>query len=490
MINKIQKLFFLIFVLVINFTVLKGQQSNTMYYMHRLPQSNWLNPAFQDECKLFIGLPVLSSIYLNISNTFLSYNQFVKKSMDPDLLLKKLHRIDYISTELHLNLLSIGYNYDKFYFTFNIAEKNNIDIGFPKDIIGLAWNGNDYFLQKNKKARLDRLGVNFIHYREFALGASMIKDEYLTIGVKGKLLFGKLNLNTKKSDLFLLTDDNTMYLTIQSDAILNASLPIIVNPNLTDFSYDDSQSIKGLILNRKNWGVAFDLGAIYKYDDYFTYYASIIDLGFIRWRSNLNNVTQDGKFTFRGIEGEDAINDINNYFTEIADTFLTEFQYDPAIKKAYFYWMPTQLYLGSTYSLNRKINFGALTKIKVFQKRILPSFTLSANTNIFRFLSTSVSYSILNNIYNNVGLGLGFRGKIAQFYIVSDNVTGMIWPLSTRSLNIRFGFNLFFGCDHKEKCPRKPGCIWIKEMEQKLELREERKKQNEKEKKKFIFFKK
>ena len=34
-----------------------SQQSNTLYMMHDVPQSNLLNPAVQLNCKLFIGVP-------------------------------------------------------------------------------------------------------------------------------------------------------------------------------------------------------------------------------------------------------------------------------------------------------------------------------------------------------------------------------------------------------------------------------------------------
>jgi ethanolamine ammonia-lyase large subunit len=53
---------------------LHAQQSNTFYLMHAVPQSNLLNPAVQIQCKYFIGIPVLSSIHLNYSNTAFTYN--------------------------------------------------------------------------------------------------------------------------------------------------------------------------------------------------------------------------------------------------------------------------------------------------------------------------------------------------------------------------------------------------------------------------------
>jgi hypothetical protein len=47
-------------ILSLIFTELQAQQSNTLFFMHSLPESNFINPAVQNSCKLFIGLPALS----------------------------------------------------------------------------------------------------------------------------------------------------------------------------------------------------------------------------------------------------------------------------------------------------------------------------------------------------------------------------------------------------------------------------------------------
>ncbi|MFO7657601.1 MAG: hypothetical protein R6W78_11075, partial [Bacteroidales bacterium] len=52
-----------------------GQQSHTLYFLHNVPQSNLLNPAVQNECKLFIGLPLISSLHINLANSGFTYNQ-------------------------------------------------------------------------------------------------------------------------------------------------------------------------------------------------------------------------------------------------------------------------------------------------------------------------------------------------------------------------------------------------------------------------------
>jgi len=53
-----------------------------------------------------------------------------------------------------------------------------------------------------------------------------------------------------------------------------------------DFARASTNIVGNYIFNKNN-GVGIDLGAIYKYDEKITLYASIIDLGFIHWGSNV-----------------------------------------------------------------------------------------------------------------------------------------------------------------------------------------------------------
>ena len=64
----------------------------------------------------------------------------------------------------------------------------------------------------------------------------------------------------------------------------------------------------------------------------------------------------------------------------------------------------------------------------------------------------------MNNKFNQIGTGLAFGNRGAQFYIITDNIvvrytkdaeTSLVWPYNARMLSLRFGLNLFFGCDKK-----------------------------------------
>jgi hypothetical protein len=91
---------------------------------------------------------------------------------------------------------------------------------------------------------------------------------------------------------------------------------------------------------------------------------------------------------------------------------------------------------------------------------IRPSLTLSLNFTPFKAFAATMSYTIMNNKFDQIGTGLAFGRRGAQFYILTDNIpvrftrdasTSLIWPYNARMISLRFGVNLFFGCDKKEK---------------------------------------
>ena len=109
----------------------------------------------------------------------------------------------------------------------------------------------------------------------------------------------------------------------------------------------------------------------------------------------------------------------------------------------------TKINIGGTYKLNNSLSFGILSRSGIYRKSFRQAITLSANAFVLNSISASLSYSIMNGSFANIGFGLGLRGGPFQFYLVSDNVSGMLLPHKTQSLNLRLGLNFMIGCRKK-----------------------------------------
>lgn len=419
--------------------------------MHNVPQANLLNPAVQIDCKWFVGIPLLTSTQLNYSNTAFSFNDILGSgNLNIDALNDNVHRADLLATEVHLDLISLGYKYHEYYIIFNIAEKVNMAFTYPGDLVGLAWQGNTQFL--GETANFNNLRTNTSYYREYSLGVSKVWDPYQTYGIRAKLLFGKLGVYSGKSEMSLYTDPTTYNLSFEGDVRLNSSLPLIVNQNpdgaITGVTAQDFDLI-GTLFNSQNLGFAVDLGGIYQYDEYLTLSASMLDLGFIRWKTTPNNIQMKGSFEFSGTGMGSDFNS-NGYIIDIRDSIFESFTQD-ITNDPYYSWLPLQIYIGGMYQYLPKLGIGAVNRNVIYRNKLHSSITLSANTTLWNKLSASLSWSYLNNTYKNVGLGLAWHGRGLQLHMVSDNVLGIFKPLDARNLNLRFGFSLLLGCPRNKK---------------------------------------
>lgn len=469
--KKIIRLLFLLICMLANYISL-AQQNLTLYNMEAVPQRMYANPALiPTYSRINIGLPLLSSEYLNFSNSGFKYSDLIKHRgdslyVDYDNMLGKLSKNNYFSVAYQPDILSFGIKIKKNYLSFNVTEKVNFRFRYPKNFMEFIWKGNGGLLGEEVKLNF---GVNFTHYREYGLGFAREINEKLTVGAKVKYLYGMENVWTEKSDVSLTTDPSYFAITAKSD--------IKISTSGVDSSSTANIKVSDYLFKKKNKGLGVDLGGVYKYNDKFTFSASLIDLGFIKWKDGITNYQSKnptGEFTYQGMDLNELLSDdtTNNAFDVILDSLVEIFKIDEAHTN-YTTKLSTQIYLGGNYSFTEKNNAGILFYTQVFDKSIHPGLALSYNQKVGRWLNFSTSYSIFNRSYNNLGLGLALNGGPVQFYIVSDNVLGAFFPQNTKNLHLHFGINLAFGrksldkdkdgvSDKKDDCPDIAGLINLK----------------------------
>jgi len=425
-----------------------GQQSNTLYLMHPVPQSNMMNPAVQISCRYYVGIPVLGSAYLNYSNTAFTYRDLAgSENWNIEGIESQMHRRDLYTAEAMVSPIALGYRHRSHYFTFNISERALAYQIIPGDLAEMAVYGNGPFIGEN--VPLSGLRTGGIHLREYALGYSRKLDPYLTVGIRARLLFGKAGVSTGRSSVEARTAEDNFGLVLDADYTMNSSFPYTItfdadgNPDGIEFDPDDLDPVQYL-LNRGNPGFGLDLGLIYKYDERTTLSASLLDVGVVRWRTDLNNLRGTGEYVYDGADLTAPLGTID-FVQEAVDSVLNSLEVT-ATQDPYSYVLPTQLFLGGSYRYNEKISFGLVNRNVIFRSKVHSSFTLSATAGLADRLLATLSWSYLNNSLKNVGLGIAYHGRGFQVHAVTDNLPGFFYPFNTRSINLRFGMNLMLGC--------------------------------------------
>jgi len=446
---------------------MSAQNSLLFYNLPQVPQSSLINPAFRIDCRYFIGFPALGSTHIDIGNTGFSYNNVVSSNgYDLNYLVSNAHGMDYLSLETHLNLLSFGFEWDDFFFSLHVSDKLNMYTGYPKALLELPWYGNANYI--GKTANLSRLAVELNYYHEISLGASYKYNDRLQLGANAKLLFGLANTHTAKTDIGFTTNENTYALNFNSKLRQNISFPLQFELDPATGFVNNAQmgqiDYLSMLLNFSNVGTAFDFGFQYKYDDKITLSGSIVDLGFIRYRTDVHNLFHEGEISYNGYTGTN----LNTYFEALLEDFQNNYGLNYS-QKSYTVFLPTQIYLGASYELNKYIDFGFTNRNQFLPSKLKTSFSLSTTLKPVDNFAFMLSYGMINNGYNNVGAGIQFKLGAFQMHIVSNNVAGIIYPYNARDLNFRFGMNFIFGCKDKKSGKKKSsgkigrGCYWLRD---------------------------
>jgi len=462
------KIYRLIIIALFFVSLTTKAQDNTMYFMQRIPQSTYTNPAFQPECNWYIGFPALSEFSFKFQNTGFSYNDLYKPgtgvnnkdSLFPDLygIVNKLKTKNYITPEFSNEMFSFGFKIKDIAINFRFSNKTTLQVSYPKDLIAFGVNGNTSYL--NKRADFG-VGFNFTNYNEAALGASWKINDNLSVGATFKYLMGIANINFEKMNIGITTKIDTTpatndnYISYDVDAKINTSLPLAVKMNqqgYVDFSNTkmDTTDLVKKILTNKNYGFGIDFGITYRVWKDLTVTASVIDLGYINWQATPSNFSGTHTYQFTGFDLANKNQNTVDLGQVVMDS-LKKIQNVVYTQSAYKTFLTPKIYLGADWVYTKNFSFGALLKNEIYDNTFHPSFTLTAQAKFFKLWELTASYSMMDNRYDNLGFGISMRLTPIQIYIVSDNITAAMYPKDATMVNIRFGINLTFGCKKTEK---------------------------------------
>lgn len=442
---------------VVCFTgVLHAQQEFTIYTMNNLYQASYVNPTAVPENKIHIGLPGMSSIYAGVGQNFMTVKSFLTDDNTTRIqeTIDEMPKLGLIGLNTSVDLFSFRINVMHDYnFSFHVRDIVDSRLATPADFYRFFWNGNGQFIGKTANFSKTRFDIN--HYREYALGFLLAHPEKkLSFGGRAKLLFGKINIDSRQNKSSFSTNEDTYAWEFENNFKVNTS-GLSIFETLDEGNESEETVARDYLLNTKNKGFGIDFGASYKFNDKLTFSANIKDLGFISWKDDVKNYETDQSTEFEGVgiteysTGESIGEDIEEWVDTIPEIFTIE-----ETSKNYKSWLHTQIYANATYQLFTDTKLVG-TLFGEFYHGLRPGIVLGAEQRVGRVLNVTASYWGFNNSWNNIGLGLMVKPGPVQFYVVTDNVLAFVnrakigdfsyVPYSAKNVNIRIGLNLVIG---------------------------------------------
>jgi len=507
MIRRIKYIFLLL--LVVSVYDSHAQNSQVMYHMN-LPQRHFLNPALRSTNSVYIGLPVISGINLNINNNFINFSDVFMNSGDSVIsilhpgyelgdFIKKIKDVNAIEPQVMLQLFGLGFSAGGDLYVFlDINERVEANIALPGDILRLGFLGNEQFV--GNKMDLSSLRSDVMWYHEAGLGFSKNITDRLRIGVKGKMLMGIATVSVDNRSLGVTVNEDYTHI-FDADLTVNLSAPATAYMNaentidsvvFDDSAFDETSGIIDYFLKTGNKGLGLDIGAEYTFSDRLRASASITDLGFIKWKRDITNLKAESRFEFSGLDMLEVYNGTIT-FDSLANEMLDSLSNSFSVARdntPFTTYLPFGVSVGGSYNLTKNFSVGVLSYIRFIGKQVKEALTLSANVNLGNALSTTLAYTAANHRYDNLGLGLSLRGGWFQFYFLADRIP-VTWntlkssdfetpkpvsalfgenaiplPSSWNTIHFRFGLNLVFGNNVKKKAD-KPMVVVQQELEEK-----------------------
>lgn len=485
-------------------------QTNSLYFTKNIFQSTELNPARQPKCKVSIGFPIISALYINLLNKNFVYDDFftqdlsspdtLKFNPDLDKFYNALDTRNYIFINNKISLGHLGFWANDLYLSYDVNLNNNVNLTIPKSIFSIK-DGN-YFTDSTYFSATN-LALNANSYIEYGIGISKEIIPGLTVGGKFKIYTGIANAEISNFifDWKVSNEDTSNYeylfkvgATIHSSFGIEATHDSLGNVNgvnpfvaqnlenfISDFQTNHNLPLKD-IFNHYNLGFGIDLGLIYKLNNQFEFSASLIDLGFITWKNYPFSMNiSEKEFAFSGLDigkylGNSSIFEIlmdpnlsdsviGSLQSDMIDTLISLVRpIDDTLK--YTTPLNTKIHLAAAYSPNDWFSAGILYNGLFFNKKLISSYTFSSSFMFGKGWSYSINYTIFKNSFNNLGMGFSWKILPFQTYIFLDNISipalatrfGLFpdkafdqgiatsWVKNTRMLNLQFGINLMFGC--------------------------------------------
>jgi hypothetical protein len=392
---------------------------------------------------------------------------FLNSDFDTEGFLNGLKERNYFEPESMMQLLGVGFSPqidNDLYVFLDINDHVTGGMVLPRDFFRLVFEGNENLA--GQSFDLSETRMNAMYYREIGIGASKNLTPRLRFGGKARVLFGMAAASLRNYGLNLVVNEDYTN-SLEANMALNISGPVnvvtdargrIVDVDIDDERFNDDRETMKFLTNTRNAGFGLDLGAEFAATGRLTLSASITDVGFIKWTSDLSNLETTDTITLSGLNLQDVYNGTAT-FDDVSGSLIDSLKnsfVDVNDPKRFTTKLPVGFTVGGKYDINEKFSVGLLSYTQISDRQIREALTLSGNMNLGNTLTATLAYTACNHRYDNLGLGIGVRASVFQFYFLCDRIpfswkrTGgsgeeIFLPAGWNTLHARLGMNLVFG---------------------------------------------
>ena len=446
-----------------------SQNKQLLYNFDELPQNLMSNPGAEVKFDLHAGLPLFSQIHVSAGSSGISLYDIFKKdgnSVNQHIAeaLADMSSKDFFSVNEQLEILSIGWRgKNDNYFSGGIYQEMDAFSYFPKDLAVLAYEGNKDHISETfnfSEAAFTAELLNVFHF-----GMTKYFSEDLNYGFRVKLYSSVFNARS--------TNNRGAFRTIPSPDAPNiyrhflSGIDILIRTSGWAPLVDSEKSTGRQTLSKLagkaflggNLGLGLDLGFTYYRNDRLKFTGSIIDIGFINNKKDVENYRYHGNYQTDGIEilfpgpGENS----PNYWDRWEED-LDEHLEDETLYNSYNSWRPVKFNASvdigfsentepcncheptgrRRYDHHLGFHWFAVKRPRGFVNAATISFDKRFSNNFrARIAYTADAYS-----FSNLGLMFSTSFHNFNFYLAADNLLDYANLAKAHNASVQLGFQL------------------------------------------------
>ncbi len=466
-----------------------AQNKQLTYNFDQLPQTLMSNPGAVVNYKNHIGIPLLSSIYLEIGSTNknVTYNNVIAGESSVNGMLRNMNDINDLSTDdyfqfnqqIEILYGGIRLRNEKHYVSFGMyGEMDGFSL-YPEDIVEIYFNGDDRdgdgIPEFDRVTNLNQFNMIGNLMGVYHVGISSRMNDRLNIGVRLKLISGSLNFNsTNNTGNYQLSQSESSGLYHHNfnnmNVIFNSSGFGVSESG--DFETDTGSYIQGLFFANGNFGMGIDLGITYQATDRITVTASVLDLDYINYSNDITSyiivndfLVKDEDYFDPPFGGEkeywkDKIDDYRYYYGDDLPLDTININYNnfrsPILNASAGYVMSNRtkgaksafrdvkcdkcLYNKGLYTSE----LGIQTYTIFRPEKIGWAVTAYYSREFNQYINTKITYTYDNFSPYNIGLGISTHYRRLNFYATMDNLLYLPRLKDSNYQSLQLGFNFIF----------------------------------------------
>ncbi|HDR52895.1 MAG TPA: hypothetical protein ENN90_14955 [Mariniphaga anaerophila] len=429
-----------------------AQETAALYHFSGLPQSAFVNPAIHNTTgKLVIGMPLFSGVY-GTWNSSVPLNSLFSRGFSYSFsrFYNALGEQGSARANAGVTVFYASLKHQDYTFSLSVSERGFGAGQFDREIVRFIRDGTLEFFGKNED--LGTASFFFRHYRELAPGISKQIWEGLDIGIRPKVLFGKLNFEMEEMHLSVESpgDNDKMFLKPEGSFKLSGPFNHKLDTVFRFSSFTAGVSPGDYFFQLRNLGVGVDFGMVYRPNKFAEWSFSITDAGLIGFRHNsfdteftrpviysenrpYQSHAPDEDFYLEPREALKAFGDSVSYIIDVNDA-----------EKRNYSALPMKIHAAAKFRFSENTTLGASNQVTLFSNKTQNSFTPFVETFFFPNLGMYGSLTLMNFSAVLPGFGLTYTGDFLQFYLAGNNISGIFQPASAKHVNLCLGINFLF----------------------------------------------